>query len=266
MNFDLLRPVIFAELKVGDVLQTYTGMAPTIAYKGPDFAVLRFKDGSEGPREIHYLESDYKLKPLTWVEGKPAYEGDELYRPEVEGDGVLVASHITCAESGIEYLYFSDQRGAHEYADNRRGYLTWTKPEPKHVPSFQVEGQDVFPGDVVYYYGDDKLMWGRGMIVEKDSCVSGVHAESFEKGATSFRLKPMLVIGDHLVPMPVRNAAEMKNGDSYYIPSLSAGYLKCVWSNRSFDFEVCNKGLVHRTKEASIAHGEAAIALSEKKD
>ena len=138
----------------------------------------------------------------------------------------------------------------------------------KPVPSFQVEGQDVYTGDTVYYYGADKHMWGREMIVEKDSCVNGVHAESFAKGAATFRLKPMLVIGDHLVPMPVRDAAEMKNGDYYYIPSLDSGtgHLSYTWSNNSFDIEMCDKGLVHLNSEAASAHTEAFIALSKKKD
>lgn len=29
MNFNLLRPVIFANLKVGEVLQAYSGLLPT---------------------------------------------------------------------------------------------------------------------------------------------------------------------------------------------------------------------------------------------
>ena len=79
---------------------------------------------------------------------------------------------------------------------------------------------------------------------------------------------PVLVIGDHLVPMPVRDAAEMKNGDDYYIPCLDSniGYLSYTWSNHSFDIEMCDKGLVHRTKEAASAHTGAFIAISKKKD
>jgi len=269
-NYKLLRPVKFKDVQVGDVL-ILKNSSPTskssVTYKSKDFVVLRFSDGSEGTRHGSRLEIDYGLAPLCWVEGKPVYQGAELYRPEIEGDVVIVASHVTIKD-GIEYLYFSNFGDANEYADNRRGYLTWTKPEPKRVPSFQVEGQDVFPGDTVYYYGDDKYMWGREMIVEKDSCVNGVHAESFTKGAATFRLKPMLVIGDQLVPMPVRDTAEMKNGDCYYIPSpvIRDGYVKEVWSNHSFDFEVCDKGLVHLNSEAASAHTKAFIALSKKKD
>ena len=263
----LLRPVVFDSLKVGDKLVS-RGELVAVVYMGPNFAVLRHTDGTESTPTDGYLERVFRFQPLCWVEGKPVYPGDGLYRPEVEGGVALVASDITRSESGVEYLHFSNASGANEYADNRRGYLTWTKPKPeqKREPSFHVEGQDVFPGDTVYYYGDDKYMWGREMIVEKDSCVNGVHAESFAKGAATFRLKPMLVIGDHLVPMPVRDAAEMKNGDDYYTPSLDTeeGYLAFYWTSHGFDFEVYDKGLVHRTKEAASAHTKAFIALSKK--
>lgn len=132
----------------------------------------------------------------------------------------------------------------------------------------------MFPGDTVYYYGVNEEEWGDLYTVKENArlvqqatgCVG--RAESFSKGVATFRLKPMLVIGDHLVPMPVRDAAEMKDGDCYYIPCLGNGnrYLGYTWSNHSFDFELCDEGLVHRTKEAAIAHTEALIALSKKKD
>lgn len=265
-DHSLLRPVVFTNLNVGDKLVSWEGLV-TVAYMGPNFAVLRHTDGIESTPIDGYLERVFRFQPLCWVEGKPVYPGDELYRPGVEGAVALVASHITRSGPGSEYLHFSNAADASEFADNRRGYLTWTKPEQKREPSFQVEGQDVYPGDTVYYYGDEKHRWGREMVVEKDGFVNGVHAESFAKGAATFRLKPMLVIGDHLVPMPVRDAAEMKRGDDYYAPCLdnATGYLSYTWSNHSFDIEMCDKGLVHRTKEAASAHTEAFIALSEKK-
>lgn len=78
---------------------------------------------------------------------------------------------------------------------------------------------------------------------------------------------PVLVIGDQLVPMPVRDTAEMKHGEDYYIPCMdsSAGYLTFCWTNHSFDFEMRDKGLVHLNKEAASAHTKALIALSKKK-
>ena len=266
-NCKLLRPVKFKDVQVGDVLvlkDSSPVSESSVAYKANKFVVLRFSDGSEGTCHGSRLEIDFALAPLCWVEGKPVYRGDTLYRPGVEAGKALVASHIT--GSGVKYLHFSNLTDANEYADNRRGYLTWTKPEQKREPSFQVEGQDVFPGEVVYYYGDDKHIWGRGMVVEKDSCVNGVHAGSFSKGAASFRLKPMLVIGDHLVPMPECEAPA--EGTTYFTPDPHSvdHYGSYIWRNLQSNQRFLDRGLVHLTKEAAIAHGEALIALSKKKD
>jgi len=271
-NCKLLRPVKLKDLQVGDVL-ILKNSSPTskssVTYKSKDFVVLRFSDGSEGTHHGSRLEIDYGLAPLCWVESKSVYPGDELYRPAVEGDKALVVSHVTIKD-GIEYLYFSNFGDASEYADNRRGYLTWTEPEQKREPSFQVQGQDVFPGDPVYYYGGTKSKWGKEYTVETDNSVTRngdqLPVKSFIGGEAAFRLKPMLVIGDQLVPMPVRDAAEMKKGDNYYTPCLDSdiGYLSYTWSNHSFDIEMCDKGLVHRTKEAASAHTKAFIALSKK--
>ncbi len=137
----------------------------------------------------------------------------------------------------------------------------------------QVEDQDVFPGNTVYYYGTNKEEWGTPYTVKENGCVVWQRTDSvgrvkhFDKDTKAFRLKPQLVIGDHLVPMPVRDAAEMKNGDGYYTPCLgsSTGYLKYIWTDHSFDIKMYNMGLVHRTKEAASAHTEALLALSKKK-
>mgnify|MGYP003511019455 CR=1 FL=1 len=267
MNFNLLRPVIFANLKVGEVLQAYSGLPPTVAYKAPTFAVLKFEDGSEGCYEIYKLETSYKLVPLCWVEGKPVYPGDgPLYYKDnpawrYNEEGVFALSVRD------DDLHF---HGGMAFSIDT---ATWTKPEQKREPSFQVEGQDVFPGETVYYYGTNKEEWGTLYTVKENAwvvkqatgCVGRV--DSYTSKA-AFRLKLMLVIGDHLIPMPVRNAAEMKNGEDYYIPSLDTeeGYLTLYWTNHGFDFEMRDKGLVHLNKEAASAHAKAFIAISKRKD
>lgn len=265
MNFDLLRPVIFAELKVGDVLQTYTGMAPTIAYKGPDFAVLRFKDGSEGPRGIHYLKSDYKLVPLCWVENKPVYPGDgPLYYKDNPSwkhneEGVFALSI-----RDDELLFHGGM--AFPITD-----ATWTKPEPKRIPSFQVEGVDVFPGDTVYYYGINKGEWGAAHTVKENGYVvwqrTGHIANVilFDGGEEAFRLKPQLVIGDRLVPVPEREAPAV--GTPYFTPNVHAAqnYSEFYWYDMEYSLLWLKHGLVHLNKEAAIAHTEAFIALSKRK-
>ena len=265
MNFYLLRPVVFANLKVGDKLVSPKGQSE-VAYIAPDFAVIRFTDNAESPRGESYMELHYRLPPLCWVEDKPVYPGDVLYyhySPSWQhNDKGVVASSVRDDE-----LHFHGGI-AFPIAD-----ATWTKPEQKPVPSFQVEGQDVYPGDTVYYYGTHRGAWGDPHTVKENARVvqqatgANDHVESFDKGAEAFRLKPLLVIGEHLVPMPVRDAAEMKKGDNYYTPCLDndIGYLSYTWSNHSFDIEMCDKGLVHRTKEAASAHTGAFIALSKRK-
>jgi len=267
-DFNLLRPVVFANLKVGEVLQAYSGLPPTVAYKAPTFAVLKFEDGSEGCYEIYKLETSYKLVPLCWVENKPVYPGD----------GPLYYKDNPAWRHNEEGMFAWSVRDDELHFHGGKAFpidtATWTKPEQRRVPSFQVEDQDVFPGNTVYYYGTNKEEWGTPYTVKENArvvqqvtgCVGQVN--SFNGGALAFRLKPMLAIGEHLVPMPVRDAAEMKKGDCYYIPCLDNGnrYLSPTWSNHSLDIEMCDKGLVHRTKEAAIAHTGAFLALSKKKD
>ena len=264
MNFYLLRPVVFANLKVGDKLVSPKGQSE-VAYIAPDFAVIRFTDNAESPRGESYMELHYRLPPLCWVEDKPVYPGDVLYyhySPSWQhNDKGVVASSVRDDE-----LHFHGGI-AFPIAD-----ATWTKPEQKPVPSFQVEGQDVYPGDTVYYYGTHRGAWGDPHTVEENARVvqqatgANDHVESFDKGAEAFRLKPLLVIGEHLVPMPVREPLE--EGAVYFTPSLynpEAIGLN-TWRDTTYDRACLKAGLIHHTTKAAIAHGEALRALSEKKD
>ena len=267
-DYSLLRPVKLKDLQVGDVLvlkDSSPVSKSSVAYKANKFVVLRFSDGTEGTCHVSRLEIDYGLAPLCWVEDKPVYPGD----------GPLYYKHDTSWKHNEEGVITSGVRDDELHFHGGIAFpiadTTWTKPE--RVPSFQVEGQDVFPGDTLYYYGVNSTRWGFAVTVEANGCILNEFGQTtpagdYAQGAASFRLKPMLVIGDHLVPMPVRDAAEMKKGDDYYTPCLDSdiGYLSYTWSNHSFDIEMCDKGLVHRTKEAASAHTKAFIALSKKKD
>lgn len=261
-NHRLLRPAKLKDLQIGDVLilkDSSPVSKSSVTYKTNKFVVLRYRDGSEGTYYQSRLEIDYALAPLCWVEGKPVYPGDgPLYYKDNPSwkhneEGVF-ASSIRDDE-----LHF---RGGIAFPISD---ATWTKPQVEPVPSFQVEGQDVFPGDTVYYCGDEKHSWGREMVVEKGGFVNGVHADSFSKGAASFRLKPQLVIGDRLVPMPEREAPAV--GIFFTAsPHVEDYYSTYSWSGDKSDLRWLERGLVHLTKEAAIAHGEALVALSKKKD
>ena len=266
MNFNLLRPVVFADLKVGEVLQAYSGLPPTVAYKASTFAVLKFEDGSEGCYEIYKLETSYRFAPLCWVEGKPVYQGDgPLYYKDNPSwkhneEGVFALSI-----RDDELLFHGGM--AFPIAD-----ATWTKPEPKRIPSFQVEGVDVYPGDTVYYYGVNEEEWSElhtvkenGRVVWRRTGSVGL-VNQFDGGAKAFRLKPQLVIGDLLVPMPEREALTL--GTIYFTPNTHSteGYTRGIWGDTYYDSLWLERGLVHLNKEAAVAHGQALIAFSKKKN
>ena len=264
-NYKLLRPVKFKDVQVGDVL-ILKNSSPTskssVTYKSKDFVVLRFSDGSEGTRHGSRLEIDYGLAPLCWVEGRPVYPGDgPLYYKDDPAWRSNEEGMFALSICGVELYFYG---GTAFPIDT----ITWTKPKPRpqRVPSFQVEGQHVYPGDTVYYYGDEKHRWGREMVVEKDGFVNGVHADSFSKGTATFRLKPQLVIGDQSVPLPEREVPA--KGTTYFTPSLYAQtyFTEYCWAVETLDLRWLERGLVHLTKEAAIAHGEALVALSKKKD
>lgn len=126
-------------------------------------------------------------------------------------------------------------------------------------------------GHVVYVTGlklgyklknELRLEWARHCTTALLSTPSPRNKEMNDK----HNYKPQLVIGDRLVPMPEREP--LKQGQTYWFPNLrfpEDGV--CInWSNDKADYTWLNNGLVHLTKEAAIAHGEALVALSKKKD
>lgn len=263
MNFNLLRPVVFTNLKVNEVLKAYSGLDPVVAYKGPNFAVLRFKDGSEGCYKIFQLETIYKILPLCWVEGKPVYPGDVLYYKDNPAWKYNEEGVIATLVGGNNIIFKDNQVLPIDTA-------TWIKPEPKRIPSFQVEDVNVFPGDTVYYYGSQRNRWGITMTVKNGRRVVDEHGfecivDNYNMGSESFRLKPQLLIGDRLVPMPEREA--LKQGQPYWLPNLCfpEESVRVKWSNEA-DLIWLNNGLIHLNKEAAIAHGKALVELSKKKD
>lgn len=123
----LLRPFDLEAAKAGDLLCDKSGKTGWKYVAGPDcdgvVAAIFCKTG----RFIEpVLPEEFRMAPLTWVEGKPVYKGDILYRPELNNH-----PHVAmCLSDDGEHLRFEGSRGA-EYVDNRRGYLTWTPPVVK---------------------------------------------------------------------------------------------------------------------------------------
>lgn len=276
-NHKLLRPVKFKDLQVGDVLilkDSSPVSKSSVTYKANKFVVLRFSDGSEGTCYQSRLEIDYGLAPLCWVEGKPVYPGDG---PLYYKYGLLYYKHGPLWKYNVEgvtaFSISDDELHFHGGIAFPISDATWTKPkpEPERVPSFQVEGQDVYPGDTVYYYGSQRGRWGVAMTVENGGYVVDEFSSSclvinYAVGAASFRLKPQLVIGDRPVPMPEREAPAV--GTTFFTPDPHSVdyYGSYIWRNLQSNQCFLERGLIHLTKEAAIAHGEALVALSKKKD
>ena len=89
---------------------------------------------------------DIFLAPLCWVEEKPVYEGDTLYK---ENGKPLMARKLT---SNGELLLFS--RGGSWRIDGSGSKLTW---EPPQEDVFEVEGKPLKVGDVVFSRDGDKV-------------------------------------------------------------------------------------------------------------
>lgn len=114
---------------------------------------VRWVDLAEAPRNqlsivehgcgLSYATKDeLRMAPLCWVEGRTVYKGDVLYRPGID-DGPVVASHIENVDGDDDYLVFEGS-DRDEFADNRRGYMTWAEPNPVLC---EVEGKPVRKGD-----------------------------------------------------------------------------------------------------------------------
>lgn len=264
MKLTLLHPVVFSNLKVNDKLVSLQGDNAVVTYVAQSFAVLRYENGFESAPYSAYLELEFRLQPLCWVEGKPVYPGDGPLYYKHTPSWSHNTEGVTAVTLRDDELHFHGGM-AFPIAD-----ATWTKPKLKRVPSFQVEGVDVYPGDTVYYYGEKRGKWGKPYTVADYASV--IHLDhpwginSFTGGSAAFRLKPMLVIGDQMVPMPERKFPTERT--TYYTPNPHGDsyYSQYSWWDAQTDQLWLERGLVHLNKEAAIAHGEALVALSKKED
>lgn len=262
MDYSLLRPAVLKDLKVGDaILHADCEDEITVKYKG-NLQVLF--ECSKGPAQLLAFDSQhsFKLKPLCWVEGKPVYKGDKLYWGKLDPkiDSALeVSSMTTDYVLGVQVIVFTSGTSFSPKS------ASWTSL--KSVPSFQVEGKDVFPGDEVYYYGSDSSRWGTKVRVTEHARVIDEYGEvcsvvNYTKGADTFRLTKQCVIGDHFFPEPVRKPPPV--GITYYTPQFTTpcGYMVFTWYGCASDHAYLSNGLIHLTKKAAVGHTEALKALS----
>ena len=80
-----------------------------------------------------------------------------------------------------------------------------------------------------------------------------------------YRRKPKTITVNGIeVPEPIREAPKV--GEKFFFVDLSVSTLTThfSWENDAFDRDWLNKGLLHFTKEAAIAHAKAMLAPSQR--
>ena len=80
-----------------------------------------------------------------------------------------------------------------------------------------------------------------------------------------YRRKPKTITVNGIkVPEPAREAPKMR--EKFFLVNLASPTLvnEYLWSNHSYDNEWLNKGLVHPTEEAAIAHAKAMLLPSQR--
>lgn len=132
-QYNLLRPVALNELIIGmqilfvsnqkdrrEQLETVIALANEQGY-----FVTQGKTGT------YYIVpvACYYHNPLAWIEDKPVYNNDTLYRSLTNSTQECIVDYIFM-ENMESYIRFTGDTGT-EYTDNRRGNLTWTKPKQK---------------------------------------------------------------------------------------------------------------------------------------
>lgn len=81
-----------------------------------------------------------------------------------------------------------------------------------------------------------------------------------------YRRKPKTITVNGIeVPEPIRETPKI--GDQYYLayPVSSSEFVRYFWANVPEEKSWIEKGLLHFTKEAAIAHAQAMIAPSQRK-
>ena len=78
------------------------------------------------------------------------------------------------------------------------------------------------------------------------------------------RIPKTITVNGIEVPEPIRE--EPKVGEKYFLVHISAFTLVTYnsWANDAYDTQWLNKGLLHFTEEAAIAHAKALLAPSQR--
>lgn len=131
-DYSLLRPFDLEAAKCGDKLLWASGDEYPCRYlAGPDgLGDVAFED-SEGYLFVRDA-SEFSMAPLCWVEGRPVYKGDVLYRPAF-GSQEFVADSVERDKDGDVFLrYTNGGRSSWLEGPEQMGRdMTWTPPKVK---------------------------------------------------------------------------------------------------------------------------------------
>ena len=129
------------------------------------------------------------------------------------------------------------------------------RPHP-HAASMLLYAQDAAETD---------KPWERWEFIGSDNGFNGClkHPEWHED--FEYRRKPKTITVNGIkVPAPAREAPKM--GEKFFLVNPAASTLAVAysWSNGRYDNEWLNKGVLHLTEEAAIAHAKALLAPSQR--
>lgn len=157
-DFSLLRPFDIAAAKDGEPVCWDTGDYFSGRYlAGPDRSgEVAFED-NEGDLYLRNA-SKYRMAPLCWIEGKPVYKGDVLYRKGISRDGEhFIAESIVRDEDGDVFLRYAGNGGS-SWVDGPEGMgvdATWPPPKVKREVK------------LLAYLDADQLFWLRETVQPK---------------------------------------------------------------------------------------------------
>lgn len=213
-------------------------------------------DGKSASIYLTNYDHEIYLAPLCWVEDKPVYKGDTLYRTSEWGTCSVVAKELS--EDGRFIVFEGNYDSA---LDGSRSKLSWADP----TILFEVEGKPVRKGDVLYgtWLGSKPI--GYEITGKNDkgwpTWRGGVLTDKLEKLTWTNPKAPPLSINGHVVRAPERKP--LPNGTTYYVPDLyDGGTEDYEWDNDEVDHRFLRSGLIHLTEEAATAHAKALISLS----
>lgn len=174
-DLSLLRPFNLKKAKQGEPICFHNDLRFKIRYCGTKSNgnhFIEFEDGSYKIDNSKYL----RMAPLCWIEDKPVYKGDVLYKttPSFEPYPVTVLNLFTL--NNTDYLDLDTDTAIPkqtEYADNRKHYLSWTRPKPKQKKQGWINVYPQYPqiGVTNAIWHDTKEQADESAGVDRIACV-----------------------------------------------------------------------------------------------